>query len=86
MLSRVAVLAAASAIRVGCFTSPERINTSAIPMAQVFLSFPTRTLPTLGSANSVNSETIGGVIKIQQDTQVHFFKYHFPYGLSQETG
>ena len=35
----------------------------------VFLSFPTRTLPTLGSANSVNSEAIGGVVKIRQDTQ-----------------
>ena len=61
--------------------------TSAVPVAQVFLSFPTRALPILGSTDSVNSETVGGVVRIQQDTQVHsFLKYHFPYGLSQETG
>ena len=39
-----------------CWASPERINLQFLWLLEFSSSFPTRTLPTLGSANSMHSE------------------------------
>ena len=53
----------------GCQTSPERIKVSAVPMAPSSLS--ASALPTLGSANrvdSVNSEMVGVMNRVKSNT------------------